>query len=362
MSRIVVQHVITSLGTGGAERMLERIVRCSSDEVEHRVLTLLEGGGMVQPLVDAGARVQSLALRNTALAPLLRRIAAVEFKHRSSVQVFSGWLHHGNVAAAMLARAGSRKPLVLNFRSSVEHEYHRPVVKALRAASRCSDLRVTNSHECAVELRRLGFGEAEVVPNGFPLDAFRTNAFRWTRSSREVTVGTLGRFHPVKRQDVFVRGVSALMRRYPSIRGLVVGRGVQASLSSFVPSDLMSRWSFEEETTAVSDALARMNIFVQASESEGFPNAVAEAMLAGCAIAATDVGETRRLLGVGNVAFAPNDDEALARAVESLLAYDERALRFVGESNSAFIAARFDERTIARRFAEWFCLISQGAQ
>jgi glycosyltransferase involved in cell wall biosynthesis len=351
-SRLVVQHVITGLQAGGAERMLERIVRCTSDRFEHRVLTLTDGGAMREPLQAAGASLSSLQARSISLPLVLSRLVRFELAESDDVDVFSGWLHHGNVAAAALA-LGARKPYVVNFRSSLEYDLGRPVMRALRIASLGATKRITNSHETATESRRHRFGECIVVPNGFPGDEFDIGRGDGANDA-VLTFGTLGRHHPVKRQELFIETLSGLMRTHPFIRGLVVGRGVEASLSGMIPLDLRERWSLEEETQDVAKALARMDVFVQSSISEGFPNAVAEAMLARAVVAATDVGETRLFLGAGNRVFPANDVRAMTSALRSVASTPKAALQRIGDGNRALVLSMFDEREVARRFMAEF--------
>jgi len=60
--------------------------------------------------------------------------------------------------------------------------------------------------------------------------------------------------------------------------------------------------------------LASAHVFVQSSDTEGLSNALLEAMSAGCAIVATDVGETRSVLGGAGVGEAPEGSYVRAEA------------------------------------------------
>jgi glycosyltransferase involved in cell wall biosynthesis len=78
--------------------------------------------------------------------------------------------------------------------------------------------------------------------------------------------------------------------------------------------------------------LARADICVLPSLTEGMSNAVMEAMAAGKPIVATDVGGTGELLRGRGVLVPPADAGALADGVARLLAEPELAARLGGEA------------------------------
>jgi len=72
----------------------------------------------------------------------------------------------------------------------------------------------------------------------------------------------------------------------------------------------------------VSNVLAGADVFVLPSLSEGLPLALLEAMLSGCPVVASDVGEVRNVLADGDagVLVPAGDAPALATALDKLLA------------------------------------------
>jgi glycosyltransferase involved in cell wall biosynthesis len=66
--------------------------------------------------------------------------------------------------------------------------------------------------------------------------------------------------------------------------------------------------------------LARTKIFVSLQRYENYPSqSLLEAMASGCAVIATDVGDTRLLLDESCALLIPRDADALAAAIRSLL-------------------------------------------
>lgn len=102
--------------------------------------------------------------------------------------------------------------------------------------------------------------------------------------------------------------------------------------------------------------LARSKIFLSLQDHENYPSqALLEAMASGCAIIATDVGETRRLVDESCGALIPRDGVALAQAIERLLA-DQPTLFRMGEAARTRAVARHT----VERFACYFWSMVQN--
>ena len=96
--------------------------------------------------------------------------------------------------------------------------------------------------------------------------------------------------------------------------------------------------------------LARASIFVLPSHAEGLPVSVLEAMAAGCAVVASDVGGLPDVIedGFNGLLVPAGDSQALEAALARLLA-DPALAREMGRAARATIASRFTpERTVAR--------------
>jgi glycosyltransferase involved in cell wall biosynthesis len=168
-----------------------------------------------------------------------------------------------------------------------------------------------------------------VVNNGFDVDRFRPNPAanallrkRLALDLSTVVIGCVARFTPEKDHGTLLRAMRWVHQSNPHTRLLLVGAGtrhvndrINAYIRAFSLSDVVYLLGAEER---VEDYFATFDIHALASWSESFPNAVGEAMAAGCAVVATDVGGMRELVGEAGVLVSPRDEHALARALLEL--------------------------------------------
>ncbi len=358
----VVQHVITSLATGGAERMLQRIILASSNQFEHRVITLLkETGPIEERLRGAGIRIAKLGYSTSALVAAPAGISAALRQQRPNVCV--GWLHHGNAVAALLSFAVWRVPAIINVRNTFgTNESKRGVVRALKAYSPLAFRVLANSQDAVMELRREGFRGVDFVPNGFDTIefAFRPSARAAGRlamgiDDSAILIGAVGRAHPMKNHSGFIRAVSALMRKDSRIYGLLAGRGVVSACNLAVPVDVKDRWHLFDEVNGVAELMSSLDVFVQNSSfGEGFPNVLAEAMLCERPVLATRIGESAQLVACERRMVCPGDELELEERLAELTACDSQERSNIGRQNRESVAARFSLDLVVPIYTDYY--------
>jgi glycosyltransferase involved in cell wall biosynthesis len=159
----------------------------------------------------------------------------------------------------------------------------------------------------------------DFVPNGVSADpASQTTAFH--DPLRLVTVGSL-----IQRKRVATLLQALVHEDCPSTTVLrIVGEGPErASLERLAQSlGVRDRVQFVGGVAPddVPSHLQWADLFVFASESEGRPNAILEAMASGLPILATDIPGVRELLGPrGGILFPVGDVTALVKAIGLLL-------------------------------------------
>jgi phosphatidylinositol alpha-mannosyltransferase len=174
-------------------------------------------------------------------------------------------------------------------------------------------------------------GDAVVIPNGVYVDAFAdaTPDPRWTGTPGAPTVAFLGRLdEPRKGLGVLLGAVPAVLDAIPGARFLVAGRGDSGPQQA---AELLGdRASAVEFLGGISDEekarlLSSVDAYVAPQTGgESFGIVLVEAMSAGTAVVASDLGAFSRVLDEGGsgVLFATGDSADLARTLVRVLRDD----------------------------------------
>ena len=163
----------------------------------------------------------------------------------------------------------------------------------------------------------------------------------------EVLVATVGNIRRVKGHDVFIRAAASVAAQFRkvtfSIAGDVLEPDYFAELQVLVRDlKLSGRFRFAGGVKDLREHLATADVFVLPSRSEGFSNAIVEAMAASLPVVATNVGGNAEAVqdGVSGVIVPPEDSGALAAAIVHLLSNPAKA-RQMGAEGKRLVAEKF---------------------
>jgi glycosyltransferase involved in cell wall biosynthesis len=366
-----VLHLITSLRTGGAEVMLQKVVAAlGSRGCTFLVVSMTEASRIGAELKQSGTPVVALGGAAGVLLPhqvmLLVRTAR-EFEP----DVIHSWMYHANLfghAVVSTSKAGARPALISSIRGCLD--VHASDKFTLRAARRLdswlsprADAIVFNSRRAAEQ--HAGFGyrmtRAVVIPNSFDTDQFKPSAEDRARLRAElgwddvVAVGMVARFDPYKDHRNLLEAARIVVARHRRCRFILIGPGCESSnrqLSDWIETfGLIGSVQLLGERHDIAAIQSALDIAVSSSRSESFPNAIGEAMACATPCVVTDVGDCGFLVGDTGMAVPPGDPAALADAVSHLvsLAADQR--RELGERARRRVVSEFGMRRIADEYA-----------
>jgi len=355
MRRIL--HVISGLGTGGAETALLRLVNGLDRGRFHNTVLTLRDGPMRAQFDASGVEVLDARLGGLRDLPRTWRLLG-ELARSARPHVVQGWMNHGNLGALRAQRALRPRPrLVWGIRQSLynlkqEKRATRLVIRAEAALSRAPDVILFNSSVALEQHRAQGFANAlmEVIPNGFDTAKFRPDpaARRDTRAQLGVPddamlVGLVARYHPIKDFPMFFRAMARVLRQIPAARAVAIGTHVPdqgAMVDQLVGRELAPRVLLRDAANDVQNVYPALDVLCSTSYGEGFPNVVAEAMACGVPCVVTDAGDSATIVGDSGEVVARGDDAACAAAVARMLT-DPAARAARGARARARVVDRF---------------------
>jgi glycosyltransferase involved in cell wall biosynthesis len=363
-------HIITGLSTGGAERALYNLLPGGLiNWFDNHVVSLSDEGTMGQQIRTLGVSVTTLNMcgGQPSLSSLtkLRRVIR-ELKPG----IIQGWMYHGNLAATLARTLAPGRPvLVWNIRHSLydlahEKRMTQKVIRANRLFSSAPDALLYNSRLSREQHEDFGFvsRNGQLIPNGIDVQRFCFSGEVRKRVRSELgipaevqVVGHVARLHPMKDHPAFLRAAAALAIRYPETHFLLSGRDVSSenkTLEQLVPAQVRDRFHLLGERGDVSELMSAMDILCLSSAwGEGFPNVIGEAMATGVPCVATDVGDSKLVIGDTGVVVPPQNENALAAGVESLLMMPLEDRRALGASARARIEANYTLGAIVEQYA-----------
>ncbi|MFK5854541.1 MAG: glycosyltransferase [Bacteroidota bacterium] len=365
-------HVISGLSTGGAERALYNLLQGGIGEhFDCLVISLVDEGTIGEQIKALGIHVSALGMCNgrPTLSGLIKlRKLINEFQP----DVIQGWMYHGNLAASLArALAVGRPALLWNVRHSLyDLRYEKTITQMMiRLNSFFStgpDVLLYNSQLSKKQHEAFGFfsKHGHVIPNGINVKkfSFSSKSRKKIRTELKIpenalVVGHVARLHPMKDHSLFLRAAIEIINQGLNVHYILSGRGVSienTDLVQYIPSKLRNRFHLLGERTDVPELMSAMDIFCQSSWSEAFPNVIGEAMATGLPCVATDVGDTKIIIGdTGLTVSARNEKELISGLVGFLKLSQHDRLTF-GKNARARIENNFILSAIVEKYSSLY--------
>jgi glycosyltransferase involved in cell wall biosynthesis len=353
-----VTHVITGLEVGGAEVILQRLLeRVDRERFPSTAISLTGRGPLGERIEASGVPVVPLELRRLpgpiGIARLGRAMRA------GDPEVIQTWLLHANVLAGGLARSRRIAPVAWSMHmTAAEAKVHGRLAVGLQRLearlSRSVPARIASCSYSTYELMdRSGYdlAAAEVIPNGFDVDALRPNAEARATVRAELgidpdapVVAHAARFHPMKDHANLLAAAARVLEARPDARFLLCGTGVEESnpgLASLAAplGEAVRLLGRRDDVTRIFQAADLATL--SSAAGEAMPLVIGEAMACGLPFVATDCGDSAELIGETGRVVPIRRSDLLADALLDVISLPVGELESLGAAARSRIAERY---------------------
>jgi glycosyltransferase involved in cell wall biosynthesis len=367
---------------GGAERQAFELAK-HLDKRKYQVMVIaLRGDGELRDSFQSLPGVRVVILGGTSsLVAFFRLLRTIR---RNRVQILQSFLVATNVYTLFAKLFLRHVKIILGLRDSIADFYMGYTSLPWRAKmwmlkfcldhlGYLGDLYIANS-EAGKNLYDSEFHiRAAVVPNGIDTDRFKPDPTAAQRI-REVVkapadarlVGILGNCTFYKDYPTFVRAAKALAGQNSNIHFIAMGEDrtpLGPNVKELVEQlGLRSAFHFLGPRLDVEKLLPGLDVLCSSSVTEGFSNSIAEAMASGVPCVVTDVGDSRSIVGDTGIVVPPEDSQALAAGVTTLLEIAPLAVPGMRAAARLRIEQNFDVAGLATRHQQLYeALISKNS-
>lgn len=361
---IKVLHIIGSMGMGGAEMALSRLIEGHSDShknVKHVVVTLSKEAGVLgERLRKNGVEIYGLNARSyfslprvtIKLALLLRQIKP-DFAHT--------WMYHTNLFGGLVAKLCGIK-VVWSIRTTDPTQGASRLIPILnRIGAKLSKwipaktVFVSNSsHKYHLNI---GYGKsnAVVIPNGFkaPRNKYSADEINQYKDTIKVCrdniiIGSIARYSPVKNHHLFIRAASSVLAKCPKTSFVMAGDGLDANNSDLMrrldEAGILDNVALLGRVENIEKLLAAVDVFCLHSKTEGFPNALAEAMVSAVPSVCTNVGECGEILNRDSGLSESEDEVGLSNNLIDLALMSCADRESIGKAGRARVLELYSDK------------------
>lgn len=313
-------HVIIGLNVGGAELMLKRLILASqkNSQFSHSVISLTDEGVIGKDLKKNGVEVYTLGMQSLSNIPQVFW-SLRQLMKKLQPDVVQTWMYHADFIGGLVAKSLGIDNIIWGIRTTdVSQGKSKLTVKLAKICAKLSYF-VPTKIVCAANVSKdfhvkLGYDESKmiVIPNGYDLETLKVDEEQRLKlrkdlklSVDDIVIGSVGRFNPVKNQKFFVDLAHELVKTFPNLKFMIVGRDNDknnSELTEWIKNyNLESNFRLLGQRGDVPICLSAMDIFCLHSKTEGFPNVLAEGAILGTYVISNEVGDVCQIVDDKNL-------------------------------------------------------------
>ncbi|MGB8658008.1 MAG: glycosyltransferase [Candidatus Zixiibacteriota bacterium] len=328
MNRIRILHLITELEPAGAENLLLNIVRNLDSNRFYLVVGYIYGPGtLAAEIKRAGIKVIDFS-RGGKIDPwlLIRLFLLIT---REKVEIVHTHLVHASIIGRIAAKLAGVKTIITTRHYAYEQKEKSLIYWLERKTARFNRFTIAVSQavgDYLVRNENYNDQKVAVIHNAVDLKVFDSNATSEISLSHDgYLIASVGRLHPQKGYETLLKSMPQVVKEFPSVKLIIIGDGIQRKYLEELCFDLgiSEHVTFlgRKTSTEVLGLLKNIDLFVLASNWEGFGIALIEAMALSKPVVATKVEGVCEIVEDGHTGFLvpPAQPQMLSWSIIQLL-------------------------------------------
>ena len=329
--KIRIIHFITTLGLGGAEKVLFNILSNNKhNKFEHQVICLNSGGYLKKEIKKLNIKISCLNLNKNFFLGIIKCFAILNsFKNKKKI-IVQTWLPHADLVGGVISKICGYKKIIWNIRianfSTNSFKYRTLIIILTNSILSyfipkkiisCSNAGIKAHHKLGYKKKLF-----HLVNNGFDRVAIKKRSFKFTK---KFTLGIFSRYHRVKNHKYLLQALSVLKKKKYQFKLLLLGPNINFKNKKLIQDinnfDLIDESIFitKKGIFNVNKYFSYIDLYILCSHTEGFPNILGEAIINGVNVLSTDVGDAKLMLPAKRNLVPKNNHLKFAKKIENLI-------------------------------------------
>ena len=364
LKKIKIIHFITTLGLGGAEKVLFNLLKNNNDKnLEHEIICLNRGGLLKNKFKQLKINVICLNLDKNFIKGIFNcynYIRKIKNKEKTIIQT---WLPHADLFGGLISKFCGLNKIIWNIRISnfTKGSFKFKTLLIVLFNGILSYFIPKKIISCSVAGIKthssLGYNKNlfYLIHNGFKKKKILKRSFKF---SKKFTIGIFSRYHEVKNHSYLFRALSILKNKKYKFNLLLLGPNIHTQNKKLL-QDIKINNIYEEvifvkkqNIIDISKYFSYLDLYILCSKTEGFPNILGEAIINGVNVLSTDVGDAKLMLPSKKNIIHNFDEIKFSKKIENLIDLHsfKKSQKDVLKKNSLIFHGKFSQNKMIYKY------------